>query len=148
MKVVLLKDVPKVGKRYEVKNVSDGYALNSLIPKGLAEVATSGTMKKMEKIITELEAERKIQADLLAKNFKSIDGVKIVIQGKASDKGHLFAGIHKEEVVKSLKEQAHVDVLPDFIDMPHHIKEVGEHKITILAGDKKAQFIVEVQSVA
>jgi len=48
MKVILNKDIPKVGKKYEVKNVADGHALNFLIPHGLAVAATAGALKKLE----------------------------------------------------------------------------------------------------
>lgn len=145
MKVVLLKDVAKIGKKYDVKNVADGHALNMLIPQGLAEIATPQKLKQVEKVRLELVAERKVQADLLAKNLKSLADVKIVAKGKASEKGHLFAGIHKEEIVRLLKEQARVDVLPDFIDLEHPLKEVGEHKISLTVGDKKAQFVVSIE---
>lgn len=147
MKVVLLKDVAKIGKRYEIKNVADGHALNMLIPNGLVEIATPQNLKRVEKIRFALEAERKIQSDLLAKNFKSLEGVKIVVSGKASEKGHLFAGIHKEEITRLLKEQAHVDVLPDFIILEHPLKEIGEHKIFVEVGNKKGYFTLLVEAI-
>lgn len=147
MKVVLLKDVPNVGKRLEVKNVSSGHAQNFLIPEGLAETATAGALRRVEKERTVIEAERKIQADLLLKNAKSFDGLSIKIFGKASDKGHLFAGIHKEEISATLKKETHLDVPPEFIDLPHPIKEVGEHEVSVKVRDKvfKAKVVVEAE---
>jgi len=67
MKVVLLHNVPKIGKKYEIKNVSDGHALNFLIPKGLAQVATPAAEKKAKTAILAIESELNIQADLLSK---------------------------------------------------------------------------------
>ncbi|MFM2357709.1 MAG: ribosomal protein large subunit ribosomal protein [Candidatus Parcubacteria bacterium] len=146
MKVVLLHDVSKIGKKHDIKNVSDGHALNLLIPQGLAEVATPATIKKAEKARLTLEAEKKIQADLLAKNIKSLEAVKVVTEGKASEKGHLFAGIHKEEIVKFLKDQARIDVSADFIKLDHPLKTVGEHPIEVIVGDKKAKFVVVIKA--
>lgn len=147
MKVVLLKDVAKIGKRYDVKNVADGHALNMLIPRGLAEVATAQALKRAEISRLGLEVDKKIQADLLAKNISALESVKIEVKGKANEKGHLFAGIHKEEIVKLLKAQAHIDVLPEYIVLEHPLKEVGDHTISLEVSGKKAKFVVSVQAL-
>jgi len=138
MKVILLKDAPKVGKKYDVKNVSDGYALNLLIPQGLAEVATPAAMKKMEKLKSEDTAHKKVQEDLLLMNLKAVEGTMLEITEKANDKGHLFAGIHKAEISERMKNDKHIDLLPDFIVLDKPIKEVGEYKVEIRVQDKKA----------
>ena len=61
MKVILNQDIPKVGKKYEVKNVADGHALNFLIPRGLAVAATAGALKKLAIAKTQLVVEKKVQ---------------------------------------------------------------------------------------
>ena len=72
MKVILLKDVAKLGKKYEVKEVPDGHATNFLIPRGLVEIATSGGLKKVE-LSREKEAqEKKVRDDLLSKNLQDV----------------------------------------------------------------------------
>lgn len=146
MKVIFLKNVPKVGQKYDVKNVSDGYALNFLIPQRLAEIASDGAMKKVNLLKAQDEQEKKVQADLLAKNMEAISGARVEFTEKASEKGHLFSSIHKEALVTALKEQAHLDIIADFIDLPKPIKETGEHKVTVKVGDKSAQFVVVVNS--
>lgn len=139
MKIILLQDVPKVGKKYDVKNVSDGYALNLLIPKGLAETATSAALKKVEKLKKADEAGKKVQEDLLLMNLKEIEGVTLEISEKANEKGHLFASVHKAEIIAHMKADKHVDLLPDFIVLEKPIKQVGEHEINLKVKDKSAK---------
>jgi large subunit ribosomal protein L9 len=146
MKVIFLKNVPKIGQKYDIKNVSDGYALNFLIPQKLAEIASGSALKKVNLLKAQDEQEKKVQADLLAKNMEAVAKAKIEFTEKASEKGHLFSSIHKEALVVALKEQAHLDINADFIDLSKPIKEVGEHKITVRVGDKSAEFVVVVNS--
>lgn len=144
MKVILLKDVAKVGKKFDVKDVSDGYALNFLIPQGKAKTATTDGLAKVEVLKATADAERKIQEDLLAKNMHEIDGKVIEIKEKANDKGHLFAGIHKERVAEILSESVHFSVEPTCIELEKPIKEVGEYDIVLKALNNKAtiKFVV------
>jgi large subunit ribosomal protein L9 len=147
MKVIFLKDVPKVGKKYETKNISDGYALNFLIPKGLAQAATKDALKRLEALKSKDEAAKKIQEDLLFKNLKEIDGKVVTLTEKANEKGHLFAGIHKAELIPAIESQTRVQIHPDFILLDKPIKEVGEHPVTVSVKDKKAVFTLEVKAL-
>ena len=63
----------KIGKKYDVKDVTYGYALNFLIPQGAVKVATPEALKKIDVLKAELEVERKIQGDLLSKNIHEIE---------------------------------------------------------------------------
>lgn len=147
MKVILLKDVPKIGKKNEIKNASDGYAMNFLFPNNLAERATPKKIKELEDRKKNQETENKIHRDLLIKNMRSLNGAEVHMSGKANDKGHLFKGIHIEEIVEELKKQDHIDLKPEYIDLKHHIKEVGEFDITAKVGDIKAVFKLIVNPV-
>ena len=144
MKVILLHDVPKIGKKYDEKNVSDGYALNFLIPKGLVEVATKQAAERAKVARADVEVRRKVQEDLLVKNLKSVTAAEITLSEKANEKGHLFAGVHREALAAALKEQARIDVLPEYIGLPATIKEVGEHMIEVKVQDKSVKFKVTI----
>lgn len=144
MKIVLLKDVPKIGNRNDIKEVSDGYALNFLIPRGLAEAATAKAAERASVHRQREEAEKKIKEDLLLKNLKDIASVKIEISEKANEKGHLFAGIHKDRVMEELKKQARVELNAEYVLLPEPIKEVGEHEVEVRVQDKTAKFKVSV----
>jgi large subunit ribosomal protein L9 len=140
MKVILLKDVPKLGKRFDIKDVSSGHAINLLIPRGLAVTGTSEELKKVELLKAKESGERKIHEDLLIKNIKDLEQVTLSVTGKANDKGHLFAGLHREEISVELAKQTRLQVDPSFIMLDHPIKEVGEHMISVTGGGKTAKF--------
>ena len=146
MKVILLKDVAKIGRKFDIKNVSDGHALNMLIPKGLAISATADAVKRVESEKSKLDAERMIQDQLMHKNFKVLEEVTLTIVGKANEKGHLFAGLHQAELAKALAEKAHVNIDPSMIELKHPIKEVGEHMITVKTEGKTAKFKLTVKA--
>lgn len=131
MKVILLQDVPNLGNKYDVKNVSDGYARNFLLPRKLGGIATEKKVKEVETKKKQAEQLREIEQDILRKNIEELNGVKISVEEKASEKGHLFAGIHEGEISKILKEQKHIDIPAELITLEEPIKETGEHKIKV-----------------
>lgn len=141
-----MKDVAKIGKKYDVKDVADGYALNFLIPHGRAKVATAEALKKIDALKAELDAERKVQEDLIAKNLHEIDGKEVRLAAKVNEKGHLFAALHATDIVAAVKDSLGADVAPDFIAMNGHIKEAGEHAIEIKAAGKSAKIKLVVEA--
>jgi large subunit ribosomal protein L9 len=142
MKIILLRDVPKVGRKYQTLTVADGFAMNSLFPRGLAEVATAGSIKRAESFVAAEALQVKVREDLLLKNLKAVSDVSVTMEGKANEKGHLFAGIHKEALIPALKEQTRLDIDPQYIILDKPLKEVGEHKVTVKVQDKTAEFTV------
>jgi large subunit ribosomal protein L9 len=147
VKIILLKDVPKVGRRYEVKEVSDGFALNSLLPKGLAEKATPDKVAKIEAQKARDLADKKIQEELLLKSLEEIKGVTLSFKEKANEKGHLFKGITKEAILDELKRKTKFNVDADSIKLDKPLKEIGSHKVIIEVLGKKAEFEVNIESL-
>jgi len=146
MKIILLKDIPKLGRKYEVKNASDGHAVNMLIPRGFAIAATAENLRRFESEKAKLEGERKVHEALLAENLKALEDVVLTISGKASDKGHLFASIHAADIAAELAKQTRIQLDPSFIQLEHPIKEVGEHKIEVKGEGKSVKFKVVVKA--
>jgi large subunit ribosomal protein L9 len=142
MKIILLKDVQKVGKKYDVKDVAEGFALNSLIPRGLAKVATKDAIAKVEQLKANDLTNKKIQEELLLKNLEVIKNLKIELKEKANEKGHLFAGITKDRIFAEVTKATKLGLNIDSIKMDKPIKEVGEHKIKIEAMGKSAEFLL------
>ena len=146
MKIILLKDVQKVGRKYEMKEISDGYALNLLIPRGLAVAATKDTVKRIELEKSRDEGEKKIHQELLLKNLSELSGVTITMSEKANEKGHLFAGVHKLEIIPAIQKQTRLQIEAEHMVLDKPIKEVGLHEITVKAGEKTIKFNLDIKA--
>ncbi len=147
MKVIFLKDVPRVGKKYDIKEVNDGYAMNFLFPKKLAQNATQKAVAELEIRKKEIILEREVQEDLLMKNLEEIKGKSITIKGKANEQGHLFSAIHKKEIIKAMRSQYRAEINEDFIVLEKPIKEIGEFEIPISIKEKKSFFKLIVERI-
>jgi len=145
MKVILLKDIPKLGKRFDIKEVNSGHALNFLIPRGMVVTGTPEALKRVELDKKAEVGERKLHEDLLIKNIASLEQVVLKVIGKANTKGHLFAGLHREEIAVELAKQSHIQIDSSSIVLEHPIKEVGEHIIKVSAGGKSTQFKLVIE---
>lgn len=147
MKIILLKDVAKVGRKYDVKDVAEGYALNMLIPRGMAQLGTSQNIKNLEALKVKDLTLKKIQGELLEKSLDTIKKLEITMKEKANDKGHLFAGVTKEMLVSEILKETRLNIDPESILLSKPIKEVGTHKVTVEAGGKKADFILNIETL-
>ena len=143
MKIILLQDISGVGRKGEVKNVSDGYGRNFLLPNKLGQIATPSAIASAEKIRKQTEQDKEVQKDILEKNIKGLKDLKVQIKAKANEKGHLFSIIHPDEISKILKEQHHLDIPSKFIEIEKPIKELGEHTIRV----KHQEFILDVLAI-
>jgi len=145
MKVVLLDNIKGIGQVGDVKNVSDGYARNMLLPRGLAKPVTEGLLKDIEALKA-----KKLQAIALAhaeaqKLAEKINGTKIQLTGKANEQGTLFAGIEAHQIAQTLSKTAGIQIDAAALELPEHIKTLGEHSIRVnLSADVTADIVVEV----
>ncbi len=145
MKVILIKDTKKLGKKFDIKDVADGFALNSLIPQGFAIAGTPSNLKSIE--------ERKKKDTMMSEEFKETfeyalaklpDG-KLHIKAKVNDKGHLFAGITKEKVIEEFKKETGIVLNNEHFELEKPLKEVGEHVIEIKINSNKYKLTVFVK---
>lgn len=140
MKIILLKDLHKVGKKYDVVTVADGYALNSLIPSKTAEIATDKIVEKYLKLKEVESAARILREEELVKELATIAGKEFVLESKANEQGHLFASVHKEEI------GAVMGIDPMYIHINTPIKEVGAHTVTVKVRDVSKEVTVTVHA--
>lgn len=139
MKVILLQDVRGVGKKYDIKVVSDGYGNNMLLPKGLGKVATPQALAQIETLKKAEEGKRKVQMDLINKNLKAIEGKTVSLSAKANEQGHLFAAIHIGEIIKAIKSETEIDIDQSWIELKKPIKKTGEYVLDISVPDMEAK---------
>ena len=147
MKIIFLQDVPRIGRKYDIKEVNDGYALNFLFPKRLATIATTKTIADIEKRKKEITIEKKIQEDLLTKNLEEIKDKVITIKVKADEKGHLFSVIHPKMMVEAMNKEHNAQIDEKLIILEKQIKEVGEFEIPIMIKNKKSFFKLIVEKI-
>ncbi|MDR1773804.1 MAG: 50S ribosomal protein L9, partial [Clostridioides sp.] len=129
MKVILLKDVKGTGKKGEMKEVSDGYARNFLIPKKFAIVADSVAVKELNEKnkSQELKTQREYEEALIL--GKEMEKVTIDIYTKAGEGGRLFGSITSKEVAEQLKKQKGIDIDKRKILLTEPIKTLGYTKV-------------------
>jgi len=146
MKVVFLKDVGGVAARGVIKEVADGYALNFLIPRKLAEQATPDKVARVQaemKVTAASEAERKAKGSAWA---KQLDGKTVTVSAKANDKGHLYKQLSSDAVAEAIKKEYNIDIDANAIVFESHIKEIGESKATIKFGEHIAHITIAVKA--
>ncbi|MBU3964771.1 50S ribosomal protein L9 [Patescibacteria group bacterium] len=131
MKVILIKDVPNLGKAGDTKEVADGYARNFLFSNNLAEVATGAAIKKNELQKTLLAQKAEENLKKYQELADSLEVATITIKAKANEDGKLFGSITPEIILNSLKTQK-INIGKNGAGVKaEHIKEIGEYKITI-----------------
>lgn len=131
MKVVLLKDVRKIGRIYEIKEVADGYAVNFLIPQKLAKEANRETVEWALARQKSSEEKAKTSLDKIAKISSQMDGLEVEISAKTGDKGQLFEKINSVKIALKLQEMG-FDVKKNQIVLDGDIKEAGEYEAKIV----------------
>ncbi len=130
MKVILLQDIEKLGKKYDLKHVADGHARNFLLPKNLVKPATEENMKWLE---VQKEALRQKSEEELKKVqgvASTMDGLEIILPMKIGEKEQLFEAVTAQKIVEKLKEQG-FEVKKTQIVLKEPIKELGEFSVKI-----------------
>jgi large subunit ribosomal protein L9 len=144
MKVILLKDVRGVGVHGEVKNVADGYAVNALFPKKLAEPATVEKIAQMEEAKAAHEAEKQKAEEQLDQKVAALRGKKISLSSRATEKGGLFKAVHEGDVAKAISAEHGLDIPEQSVVFSEPIKTVGEHVVLLQSKNQKAELGVVV----
>ena len=147
MKVILVQDVKGIGKAGTVAKVSDGYARNMLLPRGLAKEATDANLKALERE-NALRAARFAEDQESAKEIaKKIALLKVKIETKSGEGGRLFGSITSKDIADALKEQLGIEIDKKKMLLDSPIKQAGEHTVEVkLFQDVTAKLRVVIEA--
>ena len=146
MKVIFLKDVKGTAKKGEMKEVSDGYARNFLIPKGVAKEATASSINDLNRQKT-AESLKKQKEEQDAKDLaEKLKAITVTMYSKAGDGGKLFGSITSKDIAERLNKEHKIDIDKRKILLDDHIKMLGSHTVPVkLHQNVTAEFRVEVK---
>src|ERR1044071_8492995 len=130
MKVLLIKDVYKLGRAGDVKKVADGYGRNFLLPQKMAVLATPGALKQTEKIRSQVEVRRTEQNSELKDLSNQINGLTLVFAAKAGETGKLYGSITTQDIANAIQEKTRFEVKKPQIDM-QPIRNLGEFTVHV-----------------
>jgi large subunit ribosomal protein L9 len=131
MQVLLVKDVPGVGKAGQTKNVADGHARNYLLPRGLAVLATTGAVKQAESLklaAAKRETETLQEAELLA---GALNAIELVFKVKAGANDRLFGAVTAADIASRLEKEQQINIDRRKIELDHPIKDLGKRGVPI-----------------
>lgn len=131
MKVILLKDIKGVGKAGEVAKVSDGYARNLLIPKGMVKEATESSLRELERQ-NAANAAKKVQEYDAAKILaQKIDTLEVKLVTKGGEGGRLFGSVTAKDIADALMQQHGIELDKRKFVLDNPIKQTGDHIVEI-----------------
>ncbi len=130
MKVLLIKDVYKLGRAGDVKRVADGYGRNYLIPQGLAVLATPGALKQAERIRAKAAAQRALLNEEMSAVAEQLANLKLAFSARAGETGKLYGSITSQDVANAIQAKTGLTIKRQQIDM-QPLRALGEHTIRI-----------------
>lgn len=141
MKIILLQNIKNLGQTGDIKEVTDGYARNFLLPKKLAEMATREAVEKAVKVKQKTEELKNKKTEELKNLAKKLEGEEIVIKVKEKD-GKLFGSVGKKEIAEKMGNM----VNENMVELEENIKETGVKNVSINFGNNiKAKININVQ---
>ena len=146
MQVILLKDVNGTGKAGEAVKVSDGYARNMLIPKGMAKEATDGNIRTLEKAKEKMAEKAAADKAAAQKTAEDLKGKTVVIKTKGGDSGRLFGSITSMDIAEAATKQLGMTIDKKKIVLDAPIKQVGTYIVPVkLYTDVTGEISVQVE---
>jgi large subunit ribosomal protein L9 len=131
MKIIFLQDVRGVGQKFDVKDVSDGYARNFLFPNKLAEPASEASLKKIEAMKVAHEHSEVELMKQLEDAKRQIEAVTLEFPLKADKSGAPFASVNKETILSALRDHRFITTERPTINLKYPVKEFGLHTVEI-----------------
>lgn len=134
MKIILLKDIPKIGKKGHVSEVNDGYAKNFLIAKKLAAPATPEIQARVAKEAKEATDKHERSTAKLKELKAELEKRTFSIQVKMGDKGQIFGGAHDKDIIEVINKKLGSALDKHTVQLNRPIKNLGAHTVTLKLG--------------
>jgi len=131
MQVLLLKDVPGLGRADQIKEAAGGYALNYLIPRKLAVAVTDGALKQAQTLKEAEVRKRDRKADEAKTLVDKLDGQSVTFKARAGEGDRLYGSITAADVAEALSRSIGAEVDRRLMDLEHSIKSLGEHRVQV-----------------
>ena len=144
MELLLLEDIPGVGVKNDIIVVKEGFALNNLLPRRRALVATPAVRKRYADLIKTRAEDRERESQLLKSAAGVLKDIVLTFVRKATKTGKLYASVSEHDIAVELTEKHQVEVPEADIVVDEHIKSVGSHTAKVKLGDKEADLKIEV----
>lgn len=145
MRVILLKEVKGLGRKFDVKEVKDGYGRNFLVARGLAEIATKEALNKLEAQKKIWETEHQKLVAKLKEEVSKIEALSLNFKMKVGEKGETFGSVSRKDIENELAKHGYKNLK---IELEKSIKGIGEHPVVIDLGEgikAKLKVITEVE---
>ena len=144
MQVILLQDVARVGRKYDVVDVSNGYANNLLFPRKLAELATPEKVAELSKRKEAARVAEDAKMEAMKEKLTALAEQTITFEVRADDQGHLFKKIRQESILELLSDEHGLEIPKESVLLDTPIHEVGEHQVDIEVAGQRTTLTVEV----
>ena len=146
MEVLLLQDIKGVGKKNDLMVVGDGFALNCLLPKRVALVATPLVRRRYADAIRTRAEERERERQAKAGAAQALSGKIVTFTRKTTKTGKLYAAVSEEAIVSALKEQHSIEITAASVQINAPIKALGTFQVMLRLGDQNVPLSVSVQA--
>lgn len=143
MKVILIKDVARLGRKSEIKEVPSGHAINFLIPRKMAIPATPENLKRVTETSKKMGEQKQNNLASFKEMVARLNGRTVIYKTEANEKGHLFKGINADDIAKSLEAEGFA-IQKNHIVLLHPLKEIGIHEVMLRHGKEEGICRLEV----
>lgn len=144
MKVILQQDVAKLGRRFTVVEVPDGYAANKLLPKGLAKPATPANLKALNARMAAADHQREAASEQFEALKAALADKTVIVTAAANAEGKLFQAVKSADVASEVSALTGMSVTAAQVSIHEPIKQVGEHMVAISEGSESLSLPVTI----
>lgn len=148
MRVILLENIASLGSKGDIKDVSDGYANNFLLPQGKVALATHDHIERFKAQVDKAVIQQEEQVDNYQKVVRTLNKQSLSFTAKASDKNILFQGISTQDIVGEIKNKFNLEVNAKWFVKPAFLKEIGRHTVYLRLPDNQLiSFFINIHPV-